>query len=917
MATNCAAALGLTSNQPGSFNDLEQDLDEAAASAQAAWDIAQIGAALLLADAPAIPILPLVSLGYAIYSIVSLFGGGRPQMQDTDNVIWAYNMSAYWPLHALASDLTIAARNGAPISDSRPEIQAQFSAWKQGTIQSIQQVAGWPPGAQSPGYWQLQRLIDASWALSGQGQTAVLNAVRAIDRMTQILACLFQQSQQVQPQPSTTPGTQPGTQPTPQSDPCNNAGSDYDEIYDSCVATQNSLGQILTAIQALNTTVQNASDPACCTQIVAALMQIVTQLVNIAGQLTTAPATPPGVDLTAITTALQELVTAVAAYPPALEACCNAVTTQLSAIATALGPNLGPAVQNIADAINQANADHQVPESWISAFLNAGIVPPQMSGLVQGTTWEQLNVVVGGLIGYLAALGTPDPDGKSSSFTTNYIVPIGRAIWNLLTTAVLALVTSLGTTPANIAGSAQQFLQGIDAVFTTIFGGAANLVIQGYEADIAGIDTTTDAGIQQVVQILMGRAFESGMLAHIIAFLPEIAYFTKQLGLNATAGLIAEFAGFREVLINTHRPFMVAALGRPATYLYNRNYPTTMPAGPQALALWARRKIVTSDAQHLMASAGYNAAWQTPMFAGAYRPVTPFVLASAFVDQPIQRDVILDILQDNAYSPSHANTMADAIVYKSIANVRNSYLSALISGYQKGVVGDDELQQALTDFNFSPQAQQYVQSHVLILRREVLAQKVQSEVVSMVAVGAMSPDQGLQQLEAAGIQPWLAELEITLAATKATVAAAKKELALEAKTALQEQRSATRAAVAEFQRGVINEAGLTAALTLLGLDPALIVQIVAVQDATRTGRMKLVYGQLLSPADARVLTERVGAIETQIKETLITSDQGLAQLKALGVDDADANAIVARAAAALAAASTRGTLLSPITGQPP
>ena len=62
-----------------------------------------------------------------------------PRTEDTQEVINAYNESAYWPLHALASDLAIALKNGAPISDSRQAIQAQFSAWKLGTIQSIQQ----------------------------------------------------------------------------------------------------------------------------------------------------------------------------------------------------------------------------------------------------------------------------------------------------------------------------------------------------------------------------------------------------------------------------------------------------------------------------------------------------------------------------------------------------------------------------------------------------------------------------------------------------------------------------------------------------------------------------------------------------------------------------------------------------------
>jgi len=290
-------------------------------------------------------------------------------------------------------------------------------------------------------------------------------------------------------------------------------------------------------------------------------------------------------------------------------------------------------------------------------------------------------------------------------------------------------------------------------------------------------------------------------------------------------------------------------------------------------------------------------------------------LVQAFIDQPIDRPTLVGMLRDTAMSEANVQVMADAIIYKSIQNVRQSYLSAAIAAAGKGVMSIDELNGILADFNYSPLAQQYVVSHVQILLREMLASEAKSEVVPMVASGAMTSDQGLQQLEAAGIQPQQAQLYITLAETKAAVTLAKKEAAAEAKALLQEQRNATRTAVAEFQRGVINEAGLTAALLAIGLDPALVTSIVAVQDATRTGRMKLLWGQLLLPADAKVLSERVAAVLEQLKKQFLTVDQALAQLKQLGVDDQDANALVAKAAALIGKPTATGVFVSPITGQ--
>ena len=144
------------------------------------------------------------------------------------------------------------------------------------------------------------------------------------------------------------------------------------------------------------------------------------------------------------------------------------------------------------------------------------------------------------------------------------------------------------------------------------------------------------------------------------------------------------------------------------------------------------------------------------MYAGAYRPVQPRTLVQLFLDQPIDQAQLQGMLRDTAISEANVALMTEAITYKSISNVRNSYLSALISGYQKGVVGDDELNQAMTDFNFSPQAQQYVRAHVLILRREVVATEAEKQVIPQIVAGIIPPETALQQLELAGVQPWYA-----------------------------------------------------------------------------------------------------------------------------------------------------------------
>ena len=414
----------------------------------------------------------------------------------------------------------------------------------------------------------------------------------------------------------------------------------------------------------------------------------------------------------------------------------------------------------------------------------------------------------------------------------------------------------------------------------------------------------------------MADAFGFGLGSFATAAAFEAAFPEKLNTLNGLGPMLATLSGFDEVTKAAIRPVLVNGIAIPAGYDSNSKFRSRLPALGATLELWARRKITDADRDTLLAYNGMSPDWVAALDAGAYRAVQPRTLVQMFLDQPIDQAQLTAMLQDTAMSPANVQVLSDAITYKSISNVRNAYLSALISGYQKGVVGDDELNQAMTDFNFSPQAQQYVRAHVLILRREVVAAEAEKQVIPQIVAGIIPPETALQQLELAGVQPWYAELVTQLAGVRAEVAVTKKELKAEEKLAAKRQTALQRTALADFANGTLDAAGLGAALIAAGLDPVIAAAVVAEKTATQSGRLRLLYKQLLLPADAKLLTERIDAITAQLKEQLINYQQALAQIKALGVDDADANAIVARTAAAIAAASTVGTLINPLTGQP-
>jgi hypothetical protein len=146
---------------------------------------------------------------------------GRPKFEDTDNLIAGLNMSAYWPLKALAANFAMAARNGAPISDSNPAIQATFSQWEQGSVITMQALGHQVQGETGQGYWTLFNLLLKAFQYSKDGVGSVYTFVRAMDEIVTQLALHPADNTNPTPPPAPPPGPSfPTVWPFPIPAPC-------------------------------------------------------------------------------------------------------------------------------------------------------------------------------------------------------------------------------------------------------------------------------------------------------------------------------------------------------------------------------------------------------------------------------------------------------------------------------------------------------------------------------------------------------------------------------------------------------------------------------------------------------------------------------------------------------------------------
>lgn len=842
----------------------------------------------LLGAEVVLPLWPFIALGGLIYDIFSLFSGGRPKFQDTDALIAAYNQSAYWPLHALASDLQIAAKNGAPISDSNPAIQAQFSAWKQGTIQSIQSFAHQTPGPTGNGYWQLQQLIDLSWDWSSGGQGQVLQAVKAIDQMTIGLSLLSSQT-------TTTSGTGggggggsggggTGSGPIP----CQSDNDNQDEILDLCNALQQAIGSLATTISG------TGEDSTCCAAVVQAIASVASQLGIIAASIST-PSTPSApVDLSGVVGALQTLVNATLAYMPTAEAIGTLLSTGLNNIAKAVSSAPAFDTSGIVNTLNQSNLNDIIPAAVTDYWVQNGIIQPALAQLFSDRPWPWLHTALAGAASISPIIGwveryLGDTADAEAGWRMNY---------NRMQAWTKAGIDALtGFTPATnpktigqLGALLKAYVGATDKTIQPVLEPFINTILGQLKANgptsIANIGVDPDTPVATAA----GIALTAGAAAWLLSF----AGIDEGESLTHIAELIGGLLGFEELKDVQLRPLISHGIEKVATMNAKAMFQQELPGHGELAALAARSLITAQQYFAWVPFTGLPGQLQQQNLANAYKPINPRAIASLIADTPFDTAQMQAVLQDNSLSPANVQFLLGLLQYNSTKNVRNSYINEAQTAYGDGVVSDEEFQQVLTNAGWSTEAINFATQKALLQRRIRLAAQTESYIVPEVVAGLLTAEEGLNALEASGVQPWYAQLKITLAQTRAQLNLNKKELAAEAKLANQRNRAGVKAAIADFRNGNINSVALEAALLAANQDPLITTLTVATETAIQQGKLKFVYEQLLTPEAAKVLSDQVAALAAQATHLLIDPTTAQAQLQALHVPQPEVTALIAR-----------------------
>jgi hypothetical protein len=865
---DCPQQLGLTNLKPGSFDSTETALTAAQAAVSAAWDIAQIAVTLITADGIFLPILPIVSLGFAIYEIADLFGSGRPKFQDTNDIIAAYEKSKYWPLHALASDMRIWVKNGAPISDSNPAVQATFSAAKLGTIESIQQLAGWQAGESSPGFWQLQRLINQSWVASKLGEPTVLKVVQAIDRYAEILACLKTQATLATPQPPPGGGGGGGGGRGGGFSPCDSGNPNQDEILDMCNALQGALANLSSG---------SGSQDECCSLMLLVLRNIKNWVKAIAIAAANYPPPAPPPDLSGIVNELAQIVAAVQAIqsaPPVdLAPLVNAVNQVAAAISGAPGIDVSGIVQQLAAIVREGDVKQPILDSLVAA----GYMTGEDAQVLQGADWADSAVRIfrtalwTGWNWFLGVCGVDMSSGRP------VLKPLGSTIADDLA-RMLNFALGAGAAP----------------LYPEVKG-----IIDGVVAQLQPSALPSIGDVKVDADLLLAKTLSPLLIVNAVALVVD--YFGWEISetLKQYTEWISEFVGLQEVRelkvgqMMRFGPMREAELRAKATYRQEI-------AGMGAMAQWSARGLYDPGRTRGLAPVlGIPIEQVQPAMEAAYRGLNARQMLRLIETGLYSQAEINDELTFSGMRPLSQRRMLLAAPYLATNSERNTLRSTLEKAYIAGLMDDATLTDNVNSI------EQNTDRANLVLQRvkwEVLIQEskdLETEYTTMF-VGNLIDDPTFRALlSGIGLQPWKVNTVAAKAEARANATLQRKTLA--AAAALQKATATVERATAlkNYEDGSLPLPLYTAALLGTGLTPTQAAAWSDLASLKKQGNVRWVYGLQLPPAAATILKQRVSALTDQRKRQLITQPQYVQGLTDLGLSNTWINGLDAAAEAML------------------
>lgn len=484
-----------------------------------------------------------------------------------------------------------------------------------------------------------------------------------------------------------------------------------------------------------------------------------------------------------------------------------------------------------------------------------------------------------------------DPNGRQR---------VGNLVYNLVAGGVHIATKALNDSAPELEEIVKAFTSSFKNIAPTLTGiigppigelARANFANASAGLTIGGESTPANALDQAA--LAFQQTFGFGMSSAAVTAAFEALFPEKLNVLNGAGPAFAEMAGFKEVAAHVLDPLYENAFGTALRYHYRGLFKPEFANEEDAVKWHSRRLMSDADLREVFGVSGLKAKYEAAFVASAYRPVPPFLLARAAEAGALPQDQLKETLQFAGFRDIDIARLETAYAALALQPYERVYLSTAERAVELGYETPLYLQNVMNTLNLNAEMQNLVQLTVAERRADNLTVLYKKSISEAYKYGQVSDANYVSSLEAVGIDSAEAEAlySVDSIAKQGKAAIAGQRAAT--RLAAAQTRAAMQAAIAEFRIGSIDQVELEAALIAAGVDPQIASFAVVVQEARKTGPKVFVYGVELSRGAALQIREKVAALAKQSTARLITYDEALAQLHALGIPDANALALTA------------------------
>lgn len=474
-----------------------------------------------------------------------------------------------------------------------------------------------------------------------------------------------------------------------------------------------------------------------------------------------------------------------------------------------------------------------------------------------------------------------------------------QALSNLIGGAIdIAVPVLNGVAPALtpvLQGYADAFKNFGPAMRDTVAGPIGDLAQTNFSQATANLtragESTPDNAFDQAGAAFK-QAYGFGMSSAAVTAAFEALFPEKLNVLNGAGPAFFEMAGFKEVATQVLDPLYENAFGKSLEYQFKALFKPELADEADAVQWHSRRLMTEADLREVFKYSGLKAKYEDAYVASAYRSVQPRAIASMIQDTPFPTAAMQSLLEFGGFRDQDIALLLKTMEYNSTKNVRQEYLSALVRSVELGTDTVANLVDAMNTMNFSQEAQTFVQLTVAERKINQLAELYRKSVSESYKYGTITDAQYVPALEAIGIDAADAQAHYAIDSIAKSGKIAAALLKAEERLAAAHTRAAMQAAIAQYRAGQINAAALEAALLAAGVDPTIAGFATVVQTARLAGAKILIYGIELARPEALLLREKVAALKEQALKKLSQPPAWLATLAALGIPDANAQALV-------------------------